>query len=90
MRLLFPIGLGLGLATASALCQAGKSSGHEPEASSNLPPALAAKAFDQLWGAFDRDYAMFALRPEVDWNRLRELYRPKALASRSTSVVSRK
>ena len=46
--------------------------------------ALAEKAFDQLWEAFDREYAMFILRPEVDWARLREEYRPKALASKST------
>jgi len=44
----------------------------------------AAAAFDQLWEAFDRDYAMFVLRPEVDWAKLREQYRPKALASKST------
>jgi len=52
-----------------------------------LPPAitpeLAAKAFDRLWEAFDRDYAMFVLRPEVDWNKSREQFRPRALASKS-------
>ena len=53
-----------------------------------LPPAvtedLAAAAFDQLWGAFDEKYAMFVLRPEVDWAKQREQYRPRALASQST------
>jgi len=44
----------------------------------------AAAAFDQLWSAYDRDYAMFALRPEVDWAKLREEYRSRALASTST------
>lgn len=53
------------------------------------PPAsftveAAASAFDQLWQAFDRDYAMFVLRPEVDWGKSREQYRPKALAAKST------
>jgi hypothetical protein len=52
------------------------------------PPAFsadaAATAFDQLWEAFDRDYAMFALRPEVDWAKLRGRHCPKALASQST------
>ena len=52
------------------------------------PPAFtserAAQAFDQLWSAFDQNYAMFVLRPEVDWNKLRDEYRPKALASAST------
>ncbi len=85
MKLLFLIGLGLGLATRAALCQGSNAPGHEAEAASSLPPALTAAAFDQVWEAFDRDYAMFVLRPEVDWNRLRELYRPKALASRSTN-----
>jgi hypothetical protein len=85
MKLPLPIGLGLALATTTTLCQPANSPGHEVEAPSNLPPAFAAKAFDQLWETFDRDYAMFALRPEVDWNRLQELYRPKALASRSTN-----
>jgi hypothetical protein len=53
-----------------------------------LPPAfdtkLAEAAFDKLWNAFDRDYAMFILRPEVDWNKLRDEYRPRALACKST------
>lgn len=46
-------------------------------------PELAGEAFDKLWNAFDRHYAMFVLRPEVDWAKLREQYRPKALASQS-------
>jgi Peptidase family S41 len=85
MKFLFSIVFGLELATTTALCQPGNSPGHEAEAPSILPPVLAAKAFDQLWEAFDRDYAMFALRPEVDWHRLQELYRPKALVSPSTN-----
>lgn len=48
-----------------------------------ITPELAAETFDQLWSAFDRDYAMFALRPEIDWGELRERYRPKALAATS-------
>jgi hypothetical protein len=54
-----------------------------------LPPAitreLAEAAFDQLWNAFDEKYAMFVLRPEVDWAKLREQYRPQALACQSTA-----
>jgi hypothetical protein len=46
--------------------------------------APAEQAFDKLWEAFDRSYAMFALRPEVDWAKLRQDYRPKALASKSS------
>jgi hypothetical protein len=46
-------------------------------------PELAAEAFDFLWEAFDKHYAMFGLRPEVDWNRSREQFRPRALTSKS-------
>lgn len=48
-----------------------------------ITPELAASAFDKLWQAFDRDYAMFILRPDVDWQKLREGYRPRALKSAS-------
>jgi hypothetical protein len=50
-----------------------------------LTPALAEAAFDQIWKAFDSGYAMFVLRPELDWARLGGQYRPKALAARSTA-----
>ncbi len=53
-----------------------------------VPPPItadmAAAAFDQLWAAFDKDYAMFVLRPEVDWDALKAQYRPLALTSQST------
>lgn len=53
-----------------------------------LPPEfsseLAADAFDKLWNAFDGTYAGFAIRPEVNWQSMRERYRPVALASKST------
>lgn len=46
-------------------------------------PELAAETFDFLWEVFDKHYAMFGLRPEVDWNKSREEFRPRALASKS-------
>jgi len=49
-----------------------------------IKSSSAEEAFDTLWQAFDRDYAMFALHPEVDWAALRDKYRPKALSSKST------
>jgi len=49
-----------------------------------LTPALAESAFDQLWDSFDFGYAMFVLRPEVDWAKLREQYRPRALACQTS------
>jgi hypothetical protein len=42
---------------------------------------LAEQAFDKLWKTYDERYAGFVLRPEVDWNALREQYRPQALAA---------
>lgn len=36
------------------------------------------RAFDTVWGEFDREYAMFLLKPNVDWARLRAEYRPLA------------
>ncbi len=40
---------------------------------------LASDSFDRLWKEYDRNYAMFIIRPEVDWDALRKKYRPKAL-----------
>jgi hypothetical protein len=38
----------------------------------------ALKAFDGAWAEFDRTYAKFALRPEVDWDKLKDKWRPVA------------
>jgi hypothetical protein len=43
-----------------------------------ITPAEAQEAFDGAWQAFDEHYAMFGLRPEVDWDALRKVYRPLA------------
>lgn len=45
--------------------------------------AEAEKVFDQVWEAFDREYALFVHRPAVDWARLREEFRPRAASSRT-------
>lgn len=37
----------------------------------------ALEAFDTVWEAFDREYAMFSVKPHVDWGQLRDTYRPK-------------
>lgn len=46
-------------------------------------PKVAEEAFDAVWKAFDENYAMFGIRPEVNWQALRAEFRPKALASKS-------
>ena len=43
----------------------------------------ATASFDLVWEAFDEQYAMFSLREGVDWDRLREALRPKAIATRT-------
>jgi C-terminal processing protease CtpA/Prc/outer membrane lipoprotein-sorting protein len=43
--------------------------------------AVAKSAFDKLWEEYDRQYPMFILRPEVDWDKLRQEYRPKAIGT---------
>ncbi len=48
-----------------------------------ITEVMAEQAFDKLWEKFDRDYAMFAIRPEVDWEKSRAEYRPKAVKARS-------
>jgi C-terminal processing protease CtpA/Prc len=41
----------------------------------------AEQVFDTVWESYDREYAMFTIRPEVDWAKLRDEYRPRALAA---------
>lgn len=47
-------------------------------------PTLAGEAFDKLWNAFDKEYAMFGIRPDVNWIKLRDEYRPRALNAETT------
>jgi hypothetical protein len=53
-----------------------------------LTSALAEEVFDQIWDAFDTTYAMFVIRPEVDWDRLRDQWRPKALACQTSDAFA--
>ncbi|MEN6385781.1 MAG: S41 family peptidase [Phycisphaerales bacterium] len=43
----------------------------------------AESSFDKLWQEYDRNYAMFMIRPDVDWGKLREQYRPEAIESKT-------
>lgn len=43
-----------------------------------LTSVQAVQAFDVTWRAFDTEYAQFVVKPDVDWNALREVYRPRA------------
>lgn len=44
----------------------------------SVKAAEATAAFDAVWGAFDREYPMFGVKEDVDWDALRRQYRPLA------------
>lgn len=44
----------------------------------------AERAFEAAWEAFDRQYAKFQLRPEVDWDAVRKQYAPLARTAKTT------
>jgi len=48
------------------------------------PAADFASQFDSLWSTFDRDYSYFDYK-HIDWNALRDAYRPRALAATDQS-----
>jgi hypothetical protein len=41
-------------------------------------------SFDTVWNAFDAEYAMFTIKPNVDWNALKDEYRPKLATVKTT------
>jgi hypothetical protein len=53
-----------------------------------LRPDAALAAFDEVWSAFDREYAGFVLLPHVDWNDARERYRARVERVRSTFALA--
>ncbi len=46
--------------------------------SEKIDRETALEIFDGAWEAFDREYAMFTIKPNVDWKALRDQYRPQA------------
>ncbi|MCI0631583.1 MAG: S41 family peptidase [Phycisphaerales bacterium] len=50
----------------------------------SFEPEQSLRAFDTVWDAFDREYAKFIIRPDVDWNECRERYRAAAANAKST------
>lgn len=47
-----------------------------------------AEIFDKVWSAFDREYAMFVIKPEVDWLKLRDQYRPQAVSAKNNRELA--
>ncbi len=44
-------------------------------------------AFDEVWQAYDAEYAMFVIKPDVDWAALGEEYRPLAAKARDAYAL---
>ena len=73
---------GSGIAAAQAIDLLG------PQYGTVLDKNAALAAFDKVWSAFDREYAMFAVKPRVDWAKLRKAYRPRAAAAKDNQDLA--
>lgn len=62
-------------AVASSACGSSR-----PPTAPSAPAADFASQFDSLWSTFDREYSYFEYK-RIDWNALRAIYRPRALAA---------
>ena len=51
-------------------------------------PETVGEGFDELWKTMDRNYSYFALKPDVDWAKLRDEYRPKAIKAKSADELA--
>jgi hypothetical protein len=49
-----------------------------------VEPEQAVEVFDKVWSAFDREYAMFGIKPKLDWDKQRETFRPRAREAKTT------
>lgn len=58
-----------------------------PRYGAALDEKTALAAFDKVWAAFDREYAMFTIKPQVDWAALRETFRPRAAAAKTNQEL---
>ncbi len=59
-----------------------------PRYGTPLDKKAALAAFDKVWKAFDREYAMFVIKPKVDWGKLRQTYRPRAAAATTNQELA--
>ena len=58
-----------------------------------LPPfewteANLGKVFDDLWKAIDNNYSYFSLKPNVDWQALRDQHRPKIVRAQNAAELA--
>jgi RNA polymerase sigma factor (sigma-70 family) len=50
-------------------------------------PETVGDGFDRMWKAMDRGYSYFTIKPDIDWAKLRDEYRPKAVAAKSEAEL---
>jgi len=48
----------------------------------------ALEVFDSVWNAFDREYALFVLKPDVDWPKLRDEFRARLPAAKDDGSLA--
>ncbi len=51
-------------------------------------PETVGAGFDEMWRSMDHNYSYFALKPKVDWAKLREEYRPRAVKAQSAQELA--
>lgn len=51
-------------------------------------PETVGAAFDEMWQVMDHSYSYFALKPDVDWAKLKEEYRPKAARAKTVDELA--
>jgi hypothetical protein len=51
-------------------------------------PDAVGKGFDQMWKTIDRNYSYFAIKSDIDWAKLRDDHRPKAIAAKSVDELA--
>jgi Peptidase family S41/Tricorn protease C1 domain/Carboxypeptidase regulatory-like domain len=47
-----------------------------------------AEAFDKFWQTLDRQYSYFFLKPDVDWLKLKDDYRPRAMGAKNAAELA--
>ena len=50
-------------------------------------PDTVGAGFDRMWTAFDYSYSYFSTKPDIDWNKLKEQYRPKAMQAKNAGEL---
>ncbi len=48
----------------------------------------AARVFEEAWSAFDAEYAMFGVKPDVDWKKLKKQYLPLAKGAQTQGQLA--